>query len=121
MTGLFRHNIVGDLSSKDLVETIVEIIDFDCGNDEKDFHLIPLIKQLQDALESIPKEFQESAVLRISASGDYVHVFAGVNYYRPETDEEFTERQSWLDSLKENDEERERREFERLKEKFKCT
>lgn len=118
MSNLHQHNIVESVCHKDRATTIVQVADLDCDGEDNDLPLIEVISKLQAALEVIPQEFRNTAVLNIKGYGDYASVSSSIYFQRPETDAEFADRKRWLDSLKHDDEARDRREFERLKGKF---
>lgn len=117
MADLHKHE-VDNLSNSKHDITTVEVLRLDADGDDTRLPLVDLIDDLQQALAAIAPEFRDSAVLRIRGYGDYATADASVEYRRPETDAEFVDRQRWLKSIASDDEERDRREFARLKAKF---
>lgn len=104
------------MSERDTVT--VEVHNLDLDVEESKLPLGALIADLQRALDEIPVEFRDKAVLRISGYGEYVSVYAHVEFERPETDVELEERKRQQSRYKAQMDARERMEFERLKRKF---
>lgn len=115
---LHKHE-VENVGNPEREITTVEVLGLDVNSDDESLPLIALIEDLQAALEKIPAEFRDTAVLNIRGYGDYVHVYADVKYKRPETDEEFADRKRWLKSLDDESHDRDLREYARLKQKFR--
>lgn len=88
------------------------------GDEEMEVGLVDMIERLQACLESVPREYRDSAKVRIWASGDYASAYVEVNYTRPETDEEIAAKEEREKRYQLERERREREEFERLKKKY---
>lgn len=115
---LHKHS-VDNVGNKDRDVTTVNVLDLNISGDESELLLTDLIADLQEALGSIPEEFRERAVVRISGYGEYVSLGGNVEFKRPETDAEWSDRKRWLYGLGRESEDHDRREFERLKSKYK--
>lgn len=111
-----KHNIAESIGHATRGTTIVEVTDLDLYDENTEIPIVELIQLLQDALESIPEEFRNTAVLCIS--GGDCSVYASVKFIRPETDGELADRRRWLNGLDYEREARDRREFDRLKQKY---
>jgi hypothetical protein len=100
----------------------IEILDLVSSEDSINLPLAEVIEQLEDALESIPPELRETAVLKFRCYGDYPRGDLSVSYAKPETDEAFTARLAREKAQRDRDaanrEIVERRTYEALKEKF---
>lgn len=113
-----EHTIVESVGHEGRGTTVVEMYELVNGDDEATFNLALFIAKLQEEMEKIPEAFRAGAELRLKAYGDCANVYAGVIYTRPETDEELSSRQGWLQGLTNEREKRDRMEFERLKKKY---
>lgn len=111
------HKTLEDISHPVRATTIKTVLDLSC-DDGREWPLDDIVSDLWDALLSIPKQYRHGAMFRITAHGEYASARAIVEFRRPETKEEFAERKLWLDNNQQEREERDRREFERLKAKF---
>lgn len=110
---------VEQLSNKDRDITTVQAADlFDC-DEEATILLSDALAALQGAMDKIPPEYRASAVLRLKAYGDYASAYVGVEFKRPETDDEMNARLGWLKSLDDDSEARDRREYKRLAAKYR--
>jgi hypothetical protein len=115
---LHHHETVESVGNEDRNTTIVEVFDLGLGDSDEKIPLIKLVADLQRVLSEIPEQHRDSAYLHVRAYGDYASAYADVKFHRPETDEEFTERQRWLKGLDEEREARDQREFARLRQKY---
>jgi hypothetical protein len=88
------------------------------GGDVFEVPLEDAIRQLQAVLEAVPQELRAGAVLHIWAAGDYASIYPEVRYTRPETPDELAARTAETERRIAEAEERERREFERLRARF---
>lgn len=114
---LFSHN-AQNLSSKERDTTIVSISWLDDGDEEQSIPLEEAIIWLSSELAKIPAEHRGSAKLKVSGYGEYVHVYAGIEYLRPETDEEMQERLDFLNEVAYDSERYERATYKLLKAKY---
>ncbi len=81
--------------------------------------LATYIKELQDTLNNIPEEYQDSALISIVAEGEEDAYIAGeISYKRQETDDERDVREAKEESARKRLEEYELKEFERLHKKY---
>ena len=113
----FDHT-VGDVGNRKRQLTTVEIADLGVEREDAIWPVNTLIAKLQAALAEIPAEFRDSAAVRIQGFGDYVSMYAHIEFTRPETDSEFADRIEWLDGLDADEEERDRQALYRLKSKY---
>lgn len=114
------HSIRESIGHDDRGTTVVTAggLGWDYG-DEAIMPLAATIASLQAILADIPPEHRETATLSFKAYGDYASLSGGdVTYLRPETDAELADRRRWLDSLKSDDEDRDRMSYTRLKAKY---
>jgi hypothetical protein len=118
MGRLHEHEIVESVGIKERATAIVEALDFEQWVEDIELPLEDVIRQLQKTLEAIPPEHRAGAVLHVHASGEYATASLSVKYRRPETDEEMNARLGWLNSLDDDTEKRDRREFARLQKKY---
>lgn len=96
----------------------IEVADLVSYDEEADIPLADAIATLQKALADIPEEHRAKAVLHMRASGDYASLSADVRFTREETDQELAQRLAEEQNYRAQSEQRERAEFERLKQKF---
>ncbi len=120
MGDLHDHCIKESVGHLGRATTIVQIADLDVDGEDSRLSLVDTIARLQKILEDIPEEFRATARLNIRAYGDYASASSSITFERPETDEELAARRSWLKSLDDESERRDRREFQRLKQKFEA-
>lgn len=118
MADLPGHSIKESIGHEDRGTTVVTAGELDVHGEESAMPLAQTIAYLQSVLDKIPAEFRGSAVLRITAYGDYASATSDITYQRPETDAELADRRRWLNGIDQENEARDRREFERLRQKF---
>lgn len=77
------------------------------------------IKELQDTLNNIPEEYQDSAVITMVAEGEEDAYISGeIKYSRPETQDERDTREAKAEQARKNLEAYELNELERLRRKY---
>ena len=88
-----------------------ELSDFPC-------QLLFFIKELQDVLNKIPKEFKGDASVEFESDYDGGYGELSINYDRPKTAQEIEEDKIYLENSKKIQEKHELALFERLKNKY---
>ena len=103
------------------IQVRIQIYDSEYKSDPPE-NLFEYIEWLEDMVNSIPKEHRGTAKIETDVDGDYIdnsaYSFTTINYWRDETVEEMNDRliQETIRNRKLDD--KERREYERLKAKY---
>lgn len=104
-----RKNVMVTIGCTDNVGTI---------DDESETPAGEFISRLQSILADVPAEYRQSARIAFNLYGDYSSAYMQLRYERPQTDDEAAAAKKRDDEYEREREDRDRKEYLRLKRKF---